>query len=198
VSVQEIESIFGFVNREVWIVTADGGSQRDKLPQPHGGLVASWAGPASIDLEHPTVSLAIAVNHYTHKLIESSGAFALHLILPQQRDLVWRFATGSGSERDKLADLPLVASVTGSPILKQCLAWLDCRVIERHVVAERCYYWADVIAAGRSGSGTPLREHELFATAGAEQVSQLRREMLADVAVQRPLIEKWRAAKNLA
>ena len=111
----QIEEVFRLINRAVWIVTADDGQRR-------GGLVATWGSQASIDPQAPMAAIALATNHFTRELIDRSGAFGLHLIAREHIDLVWRFALGSGRDRDKLAGVDWQVGTTGSPILTDVLA----------------------------------------------------------------------------
>lgn len=175
---QQIESVFRLLDRAVWIVTARHG-------QRGGGLAATWVMQASIDPERPVVVAAIAPNHFTAELIDGSRAFAAHLIRPDQIDLVWRFALSSGRDHDKLAGLELAAGATGSPILADCLAWLDCRVTARHNSGDRIYFWGEVISGDRRGDTAPLTEQQLLSAATPEQKAALRAGLLADIAVQR-------------
>ena len=92
-------------------------------------MVATWVSAASIDPETPTVLIGLAPNHFTTELVAQSGGFAVHLLDVRQHELVWRFALASGRDTDKLAALDHKAGATGSPILAECLAWLDCHVI---------------------------------------------------------------------
>jgi flavin reductase (DIM6/NTAB) family NADH-FMN oxidoreductase RutF len=189
-----IEQVFRLADRQVWIITAAGGtdglSTRDAR---HGGLVATWVSKSSLDPRRPTLSIAIAANHFTRELIDASGAFAAHLITASQVDLAWRFGLGSGRDRDKLAGVAWSAGPTGSPRLADCRAWLDCRVYDRHDGGDRIYYWADVVAGAADGSGEPLTESRLIALADDAQKAQLRREMAADIDLQRPLLQARRA-----
>src|SRR5690606_14882202 len=113
---QSIEAVFKQVDRQVWVVTAADGPRR-------GGLVATFVSKSSLDPEQPTVSVGLAVNHFTRELVDASGAFALHLITPEQVELAWRFALGSGRDRDKLSGVKASVGESGSPILDDCLAW---------------------------------------------------------------------------
>jgi flavin reductase (DIM6/NTAB) family NADH-FMN oxidoreductase RutF len=183
-----IDAVVRKVNREVWIVTAAAGEQR-------GGLAATWVSQASIDVARPTVAIAIAVNHFTRELIDASQAFALHLIDEGQVDLVWRFAIGSGRDRDKLAGIESTTRATGSPVLGGVQAWLDCRVHDRYDGGDRIYYWADVLEGRVERAGDPLCEHELFALASGEHKAALKAGLLADVEIQRPLYDDWRKEK---
>ncbi len=180
-----IEAVFQGVDREVWIVTAADRARR-------GGLVATWVSKASLDPEQPTVSIAIAANHFTRALVDASGAFAVHLITPAQVELAWRFAIGSGRDRDKLAGIDHARGASGSPRLAECLAWLDCRVYDRHDGGDRIYYWADVLAGERCGSGEALTEQQLLALADDEQKAALRQNMQQDIALQKPLLAAHR------
>jgi flavin reductase (DIM6/NTAB) family NADH-FMN oxidoreductase RutF len=133
-----------------------------------GGLVATWVSPASIDPKQPTVLVGLAPNHFTAKLVRESGGFALHLLAEVQTELVWRFGIGSGRDSDKLAGLSYRKGESGSPILGDCLAWLDCRVIAMYDAGDRLFFWADAIDGGRSNQGKPLREREALARASAD------------------------------
>lgn len=185
------ESIFRLTESELWVVTAHDAARG-------GGLIATWVSPASIDPQTPTVSTAIAANHYTRELIDTAKSFALHLLRPRQIDLVWRFALASGRETDKLAGLNWKPGKQGSPILDDCLAWLDCKVYERHDGGDRIYYWADVIQCERNESAIaagekPLTDKQMIDLATDEQKAALRSGMLADAEIQRPLLAEHKA-----
>ena len=53
--------------------------------------------------------------HETWKLIEASGAFALHLVDESQLDLVWRFGLQSSRDADKFAGLETTVARDGKP-----------------------------------------------------------------------------------
>ncbi|MCA9120176.1 MAG: flavin reductase family protein [Planctomycetaceae bacterium] len=182
----EIETVFSHIDREIWIVTAsdDGRS---------GGLVATWVSQASIDAERPLVMIGIAPNHFTSELITASGGFGLHLITEDHIHHAWNFAIGSGRDRDKLAHVALAPVTARSPILAECLAWMDCRLFMAERTGDRVYYWADVINGGTTGGGSPLKESQLFRLATEEQKLQLRAGRDADIAIQRPRQLAWRA-----
>ena len=181
----QIESIFRLVNREIWIVTAADGPRC-------GGLVATWVSQASIDRDKPVVLIGIAPNHFTAELIDASQSFALHLISRDAIELAWNFALGSGRDRDKLAGIASARGVTGSPLLRDALAFLECRVFARLASGDRVYYWADIVDSGQPRTGTPLTEQQLIAAATDEQKQQLLASRDADVQWQRPLQAEWR------
>jgi flavin reductase (DIM6/NTAB) family NADH-FMN oxidoreductase RutF len=171
--------------RPIWVVTAGHGVRR-------GGLIATFVLQASIDPQRPTVVVGLAPNHFTTELVEASGQVGLHLITRQHIDRVWRFAIGSGRDRDKLAGVPLLPSPTDVPILADCLSWFHCKILHRYSAGDRTFFWADVIAADKRGDGEPLLERDALELASAEQRAALKADMLADIALQRPLAEEWR------
>ncbi len=176
-----MESVFRLIDREVWIVTA-------AAPGKRGGLLASWIMQTSLDPNRPMVAAGIASNHFTTELIDAAGSFGLHLIAADQVELALWFALRSGREIDKLAGLSLRQSESRTPILADCVAWLDCRVVTSFDTGDRRYYWADVVAGDVCRPDVaPLREAQLFASASEEQLAELRAGRDRDIAVQRPL-----------
>jgi flavin reductase (DIM6/NTAB) family NADH-FMN oxidoreductase RutF len=185
-TLDRIDEIFRSVDREIWIVTAADGDRR-------GGLIATWVLQASIDRERPVVMAGIAPNHFTAELIDGGGAFALHLVGADHVNQAWNFVLGSGRELDKFAEVEWFTAETNSPILCDCLSWLDCRVFAALRTGDRNYYWADVLAGERLQPDTPLTEQDLLALATEEQKRTLREDREADIASQRPAQDVWRA-----
>jgi flavin reductase (DIM6/NTAB) family NADH-FMN oxidoreductase RutF len=184
-NLDEIESVLRLVDREVWIITASNGARR-------GGLTATWVLPASVDRQRPMLVAGIATNHFTAELIDAQRAFAAHLLRADQLELAWNFARDSGRDRDKLSGLRLITLETGSPILADCLACCDCRVVSRYDTGDRVLYWADVATARQIGTGPPLREQQFFRSLPDEQRQTLLAARDADVMIQRPLHVAWR------
>src|SRR2546425_12370950 len=92
----QIDAALRLIDREIWIVTAAHGKRR-------GGLVATWVSSTSIDRQRPVLLAGLAPNHFTTELVQSSKAFAAHLLRPEQTELAWNFARDSGRDRDKFA-----------------------------------------------------------------------------------------------
>jgi flavin reductase (DIM6/NTAB) family NADH-FMN oxidoreductase RutF len=182
----KIAELLRLADRTVWIVTAQDGDRR-------GGLIATFVLQASIDPSRPVAVAALAPNHFTAELVFRSGKLGLHLITADHIDHVWRFAVGSGRDRDKLAGLDLLPSKVGVPLLADCLAWFECQVVHAYPAGDRIFFWADLMAAGRRSEGIPLAESELFRMASPELLSALNRDMIADIERQRPMVESWRS-----
>ena len=184
-----VSTIFERIEREVWIVTAAHGHLR-------GGLVATFVNLASIAPEMPRIVVGIAKTHETWKLIEGSGALAVHLLDESQLDLVWRFGLRSSREADKFADLQIKTGATGSPLLCDALAWFDCRVENRMDTGDRTIYLAEVIEAALLREKRPLGLQRLLKTAPQDKLALLRSQMAADAAHDAGEIASWRKARQ--
>lgn len=186
-----IDSLLRLIDREVWILTAQDGTRR-------GGLTATWVSQASIDRERPVILAGIAPNHFTAELIRASGTFAAHLLAPEQSGIAWNFAADSGRNRDKLAGVATKVAETGAPVLRDCLAWFDCRVFASYDCGDRLMLWGDVVAAGQAGDGKPLCEQAFIGQLNDQQRQRLKADREADIALQRPKQEAWRANQAAA
>ena len=190
----DIDSALRILDRELWVVTAVDETRR-------GGLLATWVSPASIDRQRPMLLAALAPNHFTAELVLASKAFAAHLLRPNQIDVAWNFANGSGRDRDKLAGLGTEHHATGSPVLVDCLAWFDCRVFAQYDAGDRLFLWGEVVDGGvrMTADGTPhlpascLREQAFFSRLTDQQCQALAADREADAALNRPLFEQWRS-----
>jgi flavin reductase (DIM6/NTAB) family NADH-FMN oxidoreductase RutF len=175
----------GALDRELWVVTAAAGGRR-------GALTATWVSPVSVDPERPMLLAGLAPNHFTAGLVRESRAFAAHLLKPEQVEVAFRMAASSGRERDKLANLEVLFAESASPILRDCAAWFDCRVVGDYDAGDRLFFWADIVAADRVSAGPVLREQAFFGQLTGEQKQRLRLDLQNDLATQRPLHRQWR------
>ena len=177
--------VFARLDRELWLVTARAGPRR-------GGLIATFVNQASIVPELPRVILGLAKHHHTWGLIETSGAFALHLLGDDNLDWVWRFGLASGRDHDKLAGLAAREGATGSPILAEAFAWLDCRVEARLDTGDRTIYLAEVLESGPIGAGKPLTVRRMVERAPADKLAILKAQMDHDIGLDAAAIRAWR------
>jgi len=181
-------TIFDRIEREVWIVTAEHAGRRS-------GLAATFVSPASIVPEMPRLIAGFAKTHETWKLIEASGAFAAHLVDESQLELMWRFGLQTSRDADKFAGLQMTTAATGSPILLDAFAWLDCRVETRLDTGDRTIYVAAVVEAGLLRDARPLNLPRLLKLAPPEKRDLLRSQLAADALHDTAAIARWRAAR---
>jgi flavin reductase (DIM6/NTAB) family NADH-FMN oxidoreductase RutF len=94
------------------------------------GMILDSAIRASISPEHPRLSVYVHKWHLSHDLIWKSGRFGAHLLHRGQFDLVHRLGFVSGRDiPDKLTGVPHRIGGLGVPILTDCFAAFECRVL---------------------------------------------------------------------
>lgn len=105
----------------------------------------------------PMVALAVEADSKTHRLIEAGGALAINVFESGQRELAGQLgkrSIKSPAKADGVAWTP--GPVTGSPLLPDALAWLECRVTGRLPSGDHTVYVCEVVEAGVNREGMPL------------------------------------------
>jgi flavin reductase (DIM6/NTAB) family NADH-FMN oxidoreductase RutF len=188
IKLHEIDQLLRCLDRELWVVTA---ASEGTL----GGLVATFVSPISIVPELPRMAVAIAKQHRTWELIEASGSLAVHLLSADQFDLAWQFGSQSSRDVDKFRQIEWTAGVTGSPILKAAIGWLECRVESRLDTGDRTLYLAEVVAGDLLNAFAPMTQKQFLSLASPEQLATLKASMQADALVDAAAIQAWRTAR---
>ena len=186
-----IADVFAQTDRELWLLTAAARGQR-------GGLIATFVNQASIVPEMPRVVIGLAHQHHTWGLVETAGAFALHLLAQEQLDWVWHFGLESGRDRDKLANLPVRIGETGAPILTDAPAFLECRVEARWDTGDRTVYLAAIVAGSVAKRGPVLTMRRVVELAPPERLRQLREGLVRDAMTDAAAIRAWRQQHSLS
>ena len=113
------------------------------------GMIASWVSQVSYD--PLLLMVAVHPNRYSHNLIAKSGCFALHVPATDQSDLLGRFK--GPDPKAKFSDIQWQRGRTGCPLLKECLAYFDCRVTAQYTPGNHTLFLGEVLEARMIGSG---------------------------------------------
>ena len=112
-------------------------------------MAAAWSMP--LDFAPPKVAVVIDKATLTRELVEASGEFVLNVPSRQIAGLTLAVGTKSGREIDKFATVgagATAATVVKAPLIEDCLAWLECRVIaEPHIQTTYDLFLSEVVAA---------------------------------------------------
>lgn len=108
---------------------------------------------ASVSLSPPLVLVCLDRRSVTHASVVETGAFAVSVLSAGHERLARRFSGGKRSER--FTDLGVRKERTGSPVIDEALAWLDCRVHQVHPAGDHSIVVGEVLACG-AGAGDPL------------------------------------------
>ena len=157
------------------------------------GMISDSVVRASISPKVPRLSVNIHKWHLSHEFIWHSGLLTIHLLHRDQFDLVHRLGFVSGRDKDKLAEIPHRAGVTGVPVLEDCYAAFECRVINTMDVGYATTFLGDVVQTTR-GKGEAVLSATFFRSAMPEA---WREEFLANYKVAQEESEREREIKDV-
>jgi flavin reductase (DIM6/NTAB) family NADH-FMN oxidoreductase RutF len=118
-------------------------------------MISDSAVRASISPNVPRLSVYIHKWHLSHDMIWNSGRFGIHLLHHGQLDLVHALGFVSGRERDKLATIPHRMGEIGVPVLADCYAAFELRVLNTMDAGYATHFLGHVEASHR-GPGSEI------------------------------------------
>ena len=127
-------------------ITTSAGGRRN-------GFIVNSAQRASLVPTIPRLSLYVSKINFSHDLIYTSGVFGLHLLRRDQWNTIFHLGLQSGREIDKLGSLETAEGVTGCPLLKDCIAAFECRVVNAMDTGASTFFLGEVVDVleGREG-----------------------------------------------
>lgn len=122
---------------------------------PHG---CTANAVASLSLDPALMLACIDVKANTHPVLVNTGAFVINILRDDHENRrVARIFAGKGDE--KFAGLGYRLGVTGSPILTNCLAWLECKLLRSYEGGDHTIFIGEVVDGG-AVPGQPLLFYE--------------------------------------
>jgi flavin reductase (DIM6/NTAB) family NADH-FMN oxidoreductase RutF len=141
--------VFGKMTYGIYVLTS-------KTDEAINGMIASWV--SQVSYEPPLIMVAVHPNRFSHQLIEQGRGFALHVLARTQTNLLSRF---KGSDlKAKFSFLSWTTGKTGCPILKECVAYLECELKTHYRPGNHTIFIGEVIAAGVFDDEKPLTSME--------------------------------------
>lgn len=126
---------------------------RDRRGQPRG-LTATAV--CSVSLTPPLILVCIDRTAECYQAFEEAETFAVNLLRDDQEQLSRHFAR---KDARKFEDIAHRAGTTGSPILPEVLAHVECRVQARYPGGDHTIFLGEVVGAGVASpedAGSPL------------------------------------------
>jgi 3-hydroxy-9,10-secoandrosta-1,3,5(10)-triene-9,17-dione monooxygenase reductase component len=126
-----------------------------------GVTIVTGGGPAgvaansftSVSLDPPLVLVCMAHASRTWPRIRETGAFAVNFLGEGQEEMGRRFgALGT----DRFSGVGWDAGVTGSPVLQESLAFVDCRIEAEYEAGDHVIVVGRVVDLGVVQEGRPL------------------------------------------
>jgi flavin reductase (DIM6/NTAB) family NADH-FMN oxidoreductase RutF len=119
----------------------------------HGVTVSAFC---AVSPRPPLVLVCIDSLSRSAELLAEAGCYAVSILAGGQEFLADRLA-GRGPLIDRrFTGAPYFTAVTGAPVLRGCLAWLDCRVAATYQAGDHQIFLGAVEAAGVGDAAAPL------------------------------------------
>ncbi len=115
------------------------------------GMTAAWVCRASFD--PPLVTVAVGKARFSHDMIRDSGIFAVNILGHDGVGAGRHFGLVSGRKKDKFEGVDFDTKATGAPIIRDAIAWLDCRVVSSHEAGDHTLFIGEVVDGGVSREG---------------------------------------------
>jgi flavin reductase (DIM6/NTAB) family NADH-FMN oxidoreductase RutF len=143
---------------------------------------------ASIVPDRPRLLSVLYKANFTHELVVEKGSFSVCLLAQDQSELVPKLGFVSGRDEDKMAGLEVAMTPQGNPILKGCLAWLECEVIDTFDLGDATCFLAAVTAMERLRAGEPMSWVGIRSRLPQEWLAQWDRKIVRDIERSRRLM----------
>ncbi|MCS7115933.1 MAG: flavin reductase family protein [Nitrososphaerales archaeon] len=111
-------------------------------------ISVAWSTPLSH--EPPLIGISIAPKRYSHDLISKTGEFVVNIPTIELAKQVLFCGRRSGRDVDKFNETKLTARVARkvrASIIEECIAHLECKVVNQIEVGDHTLFIGEVVAA---------------------------------------------------
>lgn len=111
-------------------------------------LAIAWITPISV--KPPYLGISIKPERYSHKLLLETGEFVVNVPTFDLAKEVTICGRKSGKDIDKFKETGLTtekAKTVKAPIIKECVAHLECKVANRFKIGDHDFFVGKVLAA---------------------------------------------------
>jgi flavin reductase (DIM6/NTAB) family NADH-FMN oxidoreductase RutF len=122
------------------------------LTTAHAGQVdvmaMSWH--TMLEFEPPLVGCVVSNRNYSYELLKASRECVINIPTVDIAEKVARCGNSTGSRTDKFTKFGLArspADVVAAPLIDECFASLECRVVDTGMVTRYCFFVVEVLKA---------------------------------------------------
>ena len=117
-------------------------------------MLASWVQQCSF--EPPLLSAAIQRGRLIANWLDEGSWFTLNILDDTQTDMIVHFGRGFGASEPAFAGLDVERPDSGGPVLREALAYLQCRVINRIATGDHDLFIAECVRGRLLSEGHPM------------------------------------------
>lgn len=122
--------------------------------EDHGFTASSFT---SLSLDPMLVLVCVVKDTRGHQLIEQAGCYAVSILSNAQKVVGMRFA--DALLVDRFQGVPVARSLTGSPVLVDSLAWVDCELRQVVPGGDHSIFVGEVVAGFSASEHDALVYH---------------------------------------
>lgn len=121
----------------------------------HNGIVHGMTANSfnSISLSPPTVLVALRHHTRTQQLVKEGGVFGVSILNTEQVNLAMRFAGQIDTDQPRFEGVDTFTMETNAPLIRQGMAFFDCKVVNSFDVGGTTVFLGEVLAALNNGKG---------------------------------------------
>ena len=125
-----------------------------KVDKEKNAFMGSWVSQCSFS--PPMVAMAARKDTTSYKILEMDGVFTLNLLRRDQEDIARKLVKPHHRIGDKLGDISHTGEVTGAPVLRDCLGFIECKVVSQSDAGDHILVVGEVVNAEQKAPGRPL------------------------------------------
>jgi flavin reductase (DIM6/NTAB) family NADH-FMN oxidoreductase RutF len=125
----------------VVLLTTAGGGRRNVMTM-------SWH--SMLEFEPPLIGCVVSDRNHSYGLLKSSRECVINIPTVDLAEKVVRCGNSTGAKTDKFRKFGLttrLAERVGAPLIEECFASLECRVVDTSMVAKYCLFILQVVKA---------------------------------------------------
>jgi flavin reductase (DIM6/NTAB) family NADH-FMN oxidoreductase RutF len=144
---KQLQAALGRIVSGMYVVTA-------RREQGETGMLASWVQQCSFD--PPLVSVALKKGREIASWLPEGAPFVVNILDDTQTDMLIHFGRGFSEKEDAFTDVEVERLDGSPPIIKDSLAFLDCRVTGRCSTGDHELIIGQVVSGRLLGEGHPM------------------------------------------
>jgi flavin reductase (DIM6/NTAB) family NADH-FMN oxidoreductase RutF len=143
-----LTAALGRIPSGLFVVTARRGESET-------GMLASWVQQCSFG--PPQLTMCLRRGRDINTWLEDGAAFTVNVIEDDgSTDLIVHFGRGFGLDEPAFEGVEVYRPGGAPPVLREALAYLECRVAARWPVGDHDLFVGRVVAGGTHGEGKPM------------------------------------------
>ena len=139
-----------YLDQVYLLTTAHGVTEKERKPHVIPQL---WVTP--ISFKPQMIAISVAKDRFTHHILEETNEFVLNIPGNELAPMVWACAP-PGEGKDKFARSKLTilkAKKVKAPLIKECLAAIECKVVGKADAGDHTLFIGEVVATHKFKSG---------------------------------------------